>query len=103
MKKSDELSLEIGDLVVYPIYGVGEIENFDTYNIDGSSQDFILINFKQDKMKLRIPKEKASNSGLRKLSNKNRLSKALEVLAENPAVKKTFLLATCTREHEQHE
>ena len=33
-------------------------------------------------------KEKASNSGLRKLSNKNRLSKALEVLAENPAVKK---------------
>ena len=88
MKKNDELSLEVGDLVVYPIYGVGEIENFDSYNIDGSKQDFILINFKQDKMKLRIPKDKASNSGLRKLSNKNRLSKALEVLAEKPSVKK---------------
>ena len=91
MKKSNELSLEIGDLVVYPIYGVGEIENFDTYDIDGSSQDFILINFKQDKMKLRIPKDKASNSGLRKLSNKNRLSKALEVLAEKPAKKKRYV------------
>ena len=88
MKKNDDLTLEIGDLVVYPIYGVGEIEDFDTYNVDGSTQDFILINFKQDKMKLRIPKDKASNSGLRKLSNKNRLSKALEVLAEKPAVKK---------------
>lgn len=88
MKKNDELSLEVGDLVVYPIYGVGEIENFDSYNIDGSAQDFILINFKQDKMKLRIPKDKASNSGLRKLSNKNRLSKALEVLAEKPSIKK---------------
>ena len=88
MKKNDELSLEVGDLVVYPIYGVGEIENFDSYNIDGSQQDFILINFKQDKMKLRIPKDKASNSGLRKLSNKNRLSKALEVLAEKPSIKK---------------
>ena len=88
IEKSDDLSLEIGDLVVYPIYGVGEIENFDTYDVDGSAQDFILINFKQDKMKLRIPREKASHSGLRKLSNKNRLSKALEVLAEKPAVKK---------------
>ena len=88
MKKNDELSLEVGDLVVYPIYGVGEIENFDSYDIDGSAQDFILINFKQDKMKLRIPKDKASNSGLRKLSNKNRLSKALEVLVEKPSVKK---------------
>jgi CarD family transcriptional regulator len=88
LKKNDDLTLEIGDLVVYPIYGVGEIEDFDTYNVDGSTQDFILINFKQDKMKLRIPKDKASNSGLRKLSNKNRLSKALEVLAEKPAVKK---------------
>ena len=58
------------------------------YDIDGSDQDFILINFKQDKMKLRIPREKASSSGLRKLSNKNRLSKALDVLVEKPAVKK---------------
>ena len=88
MKKNNELKLEVGDLVVYPIYGVGEIENFDTYNVDGSQQDFILINFKQDKMKLRIPKIKAANSGLRKLSNKNRLSKALEVLAEKPSIKK---------------
>ena len=88
LKKEDELSLEVGDLVVYPIYGVGEVENFDTYEVDGSSQDFILINFKQDKMKLRIPKIKASSSGLRKLSNKNRLSKALDVLAEKPSIKK---------------
>ena len=88
LKKTSELSLEIGDLVVYPIYGVGEVKNFDSYEIDGSPQDFILINFKQDKMKLRIPKIKASSSGLRKLSNKNRLSKALEVLAETPSIKK---------------
>ena len=60
MKKSSDLSLEVGDLVVYPIYGVGEIENFDTYNIDGSPQDFILIYLNKIKMKLRIPKDKAS-------------------------------------------
>lgn len=89
MKKKDlELGLDIGDLVVYPTYGVGEIEKFDSYDIDGLEQDFILINFKQDKMKLRIPKDKASTSGLRKLSNKNRLSKALDILEEKPAIKK---------------
>ena len=43
--KKKVLELDIGDLVVYPTYGVGEIENFDSYDIDGSKQDFILINF----------------------------------------------------------
>ena len=75
-------------MVVYPIYGVGEIEKFDKHNIDGKDHEFILINFKQDKMKLRIPMEKASDSGLRKLSNKNRLSRALDVLSEQPSIKK---------------
>ena len=40
MKKNKELSLEIGDLVVYPTYGVGEIEKFDSYDVDGLNQDF---------------------------------------------------------------
>jgi len=88
LKKSKDLNIEIGDLVVYPIYGVGEIEKFEKHNIDGIDSNFILINFKQDKMKLRIPVDKASNPGLRKLSNKNRLSKALDVLSEQPAIKK---------------
>ena len=89
MKKSNEsMNLEIGDLVVYPTYGVGQIEEFDTHNIDGNDHKFVLINFKQDKMKLRIPMSKTANSGLRKLSNKNRLSKALEVLREDPNQKK---------------
>ena len=87
-KDSDELNLEVGDLVVYPTYGVGQIEEFDTHKIDGSDHDFVLINFKQDKMKLRIPMEKTANSGLRKLSNKNRLSKALEILKMPPNQKK---------------
>ena len=65
-----------------------EIENFDTYDVDGANQDFILINFKQDKMKLRIPKEKPSSSGLRKLTNKIGCQ-MLDVLVEKPAVKKT--------------
>ena len=34
-KNNDTLNLEIGDLVVYPTYGVGQIEEFDTHEIDG--------------------------------------------------------------------
>ena len=87
-KNNDTLNLEIGDLVVYPTYGVGQIEEFDTHEIDGDKHDFVMINFKQDKMKLRIPMEKTAKSGLRKLSNKNRLSKALDVLKQKPTLKK---------------
>tara|TARA_B100000524_G_scaffold292733_1_gene167543 strand:+ start:1115 stop:1633 length:519 start_codon:yes stop_codon:yes gene_type:complete len=87
-KNSDDLNLEVGDLVVYPTYGVGEIEEFDTHHIDGNDHNFVLINFKQDKMKLRIPMDKTADSGLRKLSNKKRLSKALDVLGKIPNLKK---------------
>jgi CarD family transcriptional regulator len=87
-KNNDDLNLEVGDLVVYPTYGVGQIEEFDTHHIDGGDHKFFIINFKQDKMKLRIPMNKTANSGLRKLSNKSRLSKALEVLGEAPNLKK---------------
>ena len=87
-KNNEDLSLEVGDLVVYPTYGVGQIEEFDTHHIDGGDHQFVIINFKQDKMKLRIPMDKTANSGLRKLSNKNRLSKALQVLGEAPNLKK---------------
>ena len=87
-KNNDDLNLEVGDLVVYPTYGVGQIEEFDTHHIDGGDHKFVIINFKQDKMKLRIPMNKTANSGLRKLSNKSRLSKALEVLGEAPNLKK---------------
>ena len=82
------MNLEVGDLVVYPTYGVGQIEEFDSHIIDGNSHDFVMINFKQDKMKLRIPMEKTAQSGLRKLSNKNRLSKALDILKQKPTLKK---------------
>ena len=67
---------------------MGQIEEFDTHEIDGDKHDFVMINFKQDKMKLRIPMEKTAKSGLRKLSNKNRLSKALDVLKQKPTLKK---------------
>ena len=53
-KKDDKLDLVIGDLVVYPTYGVGQIEEFDSHEIDGSKHDFVLINFKQEKMKLLV-------------------------------------------------
>ena len=49
IEKNDDLTLEIGDLVVYPIYGVGEIEDFDTYNVDGSARFYSYKFFKQDK------------------------------------------------------
>jgi CarD family transcriptional regulator len=80
-KNNEDLSLEVGDLVVYPTYGVGQIEEFDTHHIDGDDHEFVIINFKQDKMKLRIPMDKTANSGLRKLSNKNRLKHKFAVLS----------------------
>ena len=33
-KETETLNLEIGDLVVYPTYGVGQIEEFDTHHIE---------------------------------------------------------------------
>jgi CarD family transcriptional regulator len=79
-----------GDFVVYPAHGVGTIEGIETQTIAGMTVTLYAITFEKDRMRLKIPVQKAQMSGLRKLSTGDRLTDALKTLQGKAKVKRTM-------------
>ena len=79
-----------GEFVVYPAHGVGKISDIATQKVAGSELELIVVNFEKDKMTLRIPMAKATDVGLRKISESNTMSDALNILKGKPKVKKVM-------------
>ena len=50
-----------GEFIVYPAHGVGQISGIEEQDIAGSTLELLIINFKQNKMTLRIPTSKFAN------------------------------------------
>lgn len=87
---ADDKSFKAGDFVVYPTHGVGKVEGIETQEIAGEKLKLIVIAFDRDRMTLRVPMAKASESGLRKLSSKKRMETALTTLKGRARVKRAM-------------
>ena len=79
-----------GDFVVYPTHGVGKVLGVEEQEISGISLELIIIKFDKDRMTLRVPVDKAENSGLRKLSTRKVMDTALTTLKGRSRVKRTM-------------
>ncbi len=79
-----------GDFVVYPTHGVGKIIGVEEQTIGGDTLELFIIDFEQDRMKLRVPVGKAKISGLRRLSSRDRLKTVISTLKSAPRVKRTM-------------
>lgn len=79
-----------GDYVVYPAHGVGVIEAIETQTIAGMDIKLYAINFKKERMRLKIPVMKAKDSGLRKLCTASRMKDAVETLKGKARVRRTM-------------
>lgn len=87
-KKLPIVSFNSGDYVVYPTHGVGKISDISKQTISGSELELLVVNFDKDKMTLRIPMAKVPSVGLRKISEPDTMSEALETLKGKPKIKK---------------
>lgn len=87
---SQEQEFNQGDMVVYPAHGVGTVEGIETTRIGGESLTLYTISFKQERMRLKLPVEKAIGAGLRRLSSKERLKTALSTLQGRARVRRTM-------------
>lgn len=74
----------VGQRVVYPSHGVGEIVDIELQNIAGTAIKVYVVSFPQDKMTLRVPVSRATVSGLRAITNKNDLNKIYSTLQSKP-------------------
>jgi CarD family transcriptional regulator len=90
MAKAKQSDYSTGDFVVYPTHGVGKVLGVETQDISGISLELIIIKFHEDRMTLRVPVEKAQNSGLRKLSTRIVMDTALTTLKGRSRAKRTM-------------
>jgi CarD family transcriptional regulator len=90
MAKAKQIDYSAGDFVVYPTHGVGKVLGVETQQISGLTLDLIVIRFDKDRMTLRVPVNKAENSGLRKLSTKKVMESALTTLKGRSRAKRTM-------------
>jgi CarD family transcriptional regulator len=87
---SKKLDFSTGDYVVYPTHGVGKITGIEMQQIAEVTVELIIIKFEKDRMTLRVPVEKAHNSGLRRLSSRKMMDTALTTLKGRSRAKRTM-------------
>ena len=86
-KKTD---FKVNDFVVYPAHGVGRIVAIDEEVVAGLSVEFYVVDFEQEKMKLRVPTNKAVAVGMRSLSNAETVKSAINTLKGRARIKRTM-------------
>src|SRR6478736_8636399 len=80
----------VGDHVVYPAHGVGEVKGIETQTVAGMALEVYVITFDHEKMTLRVPTKKAVGSGLRPLAANDVVTQALTTLKGRARVKRTM-------------
>ena len=80
----------VGDHVVYPAHGVGQVQGIETQEVAGLKLEVYVITFDHEKMTLRVPTAKAKTAGLRPLAETDVVSKAITTLKGRARVKRTM-------------
>ena len=70
---------KIGDYVVYPSHGVGEIIKEESQNIAGKEFSVYVILILSDKLTVQVPTNRVKSSGLRHLSTIDKIYQALDL------------------------
>ena len=79
---------KIGEIVVYPKHGVGEIKKIETMEIANIKTRFYLVQMEQAKLMIRVPLEKQDEVGLRKIASKKILDQVFSVLKLKPKIRR---------------
>ena len=79
-----------GDYVVYPTHGVGKVTGVETQEISGQKLKLFVIQFEKERMTLRVPVQKAQDSGLRSLCTRKVMESALKTLRGRSRAKRTM-------------
>ena len=85
-KKKNEFN--IGQIVVYPKHGVGEIMSIETMEISSIKTQFYIVKMEQAKLTIRVPLDKQDEVGLRKISSKKIIDKVFEILKLKPKIRR---------------
>ena len=85
-KKNSEF--KIGETVVYPKHGVGEIAKIENMEISNIKTRFYVVKMEQSKLIIRVPLDKKDEVGLRKISSKKIIDEVYNTLKLKPKIRR---------------
>ena len=77
-------------MVVYPAHGLGAVTGVETREIGGVELQLYVVSFEKEKMILRVPVNKAASSGMRRVSSREQMGKAVGTLRGRARVKRAM-------------
>ena len=88
MKNKKFSELKVGEIVVYPKHGVGEIMKIENMEISNIKTNFYVVKMEQSKLVIRVPIEKKDEVGLRKISSKKIIENVFSTLKLKPKIRR---------------
>ncbi len=83
-------SFKIGELVVYPAHGVGKITNIEEQEIAGIKLELYIVDFEKEKLRLKVPTNRAEQKGMRHLADRSLIEQAMKVIRGRARIKRTM-------------
>ena len=88
MKRKKNNEFKIGEIVVYPKHGVGEIIKKESMEVENIKTKFYVVKMEQSKLTIRVPLDKQVEVGLRKISSKKIIEKVFIALKLKPKIRR---------------
>ena len=88
MKNKKNNEFKIGEIVVYPKHGVGEITKIENMEISSIKTKFYVVKMEQSKLIIRVPLDKQEEVGLRKISSKKIVEEVFSTLKLKPKIRR---------------
>ena len=85
-KKNTEF--QIGEVVVYPKHGVGEIQKIEVMEVASIKTQFYVVKMEQAKLTIRVPLDKLEAVGLRRISSKKIIEELFITLRLKPKIRR---------------
>ena len=83
-------SFKVGELVVYPAHGVGKISNIEEQEIAGIKLELYIVDFDKEKLRLKVPTNRAEQKGMRHLADRVMIEAAMKVIRGRARIKRTM-------------
>ncbi len=71
---------KVGDKIVYPMHGVGNIDSIERKQVLNKRDEFYIITIVNSGMKVMIPVKNADSIGIRSIIQKKEINKVLNIL-----------------------
>jgi len=88
MNSKKNIDFKIGEVVVYPKHGVGEIMSIENMEIASIKTLFYVVKMEQAKLTIRVPLDKQLEVGLRKISSKKIVEEVFSILKLKPKIRR---------------